>query len=92
MRVIEQRSRQPGANLYLIADANGRILTGNVESLEPGVLETEGWTAAPFAYQRLRRRQDEAARAAVSDWRRRETPTVTRRTRRSRSSRACPTR
>jgi signal transduction histidine kinase len=52
VRVIEQRSRQPGANLYLIADSNGRILTGNVESLEPGVLETDGWTDEPFTYQR----------------------------------------
>ena len=52
VRVVEQRSRQPGANLYLIADSNGRILTGNVESLEPGVLETEGWTGRPFTYQR----------------------------------------
>ncbi|HEY6633655.1 MAG TPA: ATP-binding protein [Rhizobiaceae bacterium] len=52
VRVVEQRSRQPGANLYLIADANGRILTGNVESLEPGVLETDGWTGTPFTYQR----------------------------------------
>ena len=38
VRVIEQRARQPGANLYLIADPDGRILSGNVESLEPGVL------------------------------------------------------
>ena len=45
-------SRQPGANLYLIADPNGRILAGNVESLEPGVLETDGWTEQPFTYQR----------------------------------------
>jgi signal transduction histidine kinase len=52
VRVIEQRSRQPGANLYLIADPNGRILTGNVESLEPGVLMNEGWTDEPFSYQR----------------------------------------
>ena len=28
------------------------ILTGNVESLEPGVLEAEGWTEEPFTYQR----------------------------------------
>ena len=32
VRMIGQRSRQPGANLYLIADASGRILAGNVES------------------------------------------------------------
>ncbi|RWC32600.1 MAG: HAMP domain-containing histidine kinase [Mesorhizobium sp.] len=53
VRVVEARSRQPGANLYLIADANGQILTGNVQSLEPGVLETEGWTNSPFSYQRF---------------------------------------
>ncbi|MCZ8543190.1 HAMP domain-containing histidine kinase [Mesorhizobium qingshengii] len=53
VRVVEQRSRQPGANLYLIADANGQILTGNVQSLEPGVLENEGWTGSPFSYQRF---------------------------------------
>lgn len=52
VRVIEQRSRQPGANLYLIAEPSGRILTGNVESLEPGVIEIEGWTERPFSYQR----------------------------------------
>ena len=52
-RVIELRSRQPGANLYLMADADGRILAGNVESLEPGVLEVEGWTERPFIYKRF---------------------------------------
>lgn len=52
VRVIQQRARQPGANLYLIADPNGRILSGNVESLDPGVLSTNGWTARPFGYVR----------------------------------------
>ncbi len=52
VRMIDRRSRQPGANLYLIADPNGRILSGNVQALEPGVLETEGWTEEPFAYLR----------------------------------------
>lgn len=52
VRVIGQRSRQPGANLYLIADPNGRILAGNVESLDPGVLSTNGWTERPFSYVR----------------------------------------
>ena len=52
VRVIEVRARQPGANLYLLADPNGRVLTGNVESLEPGVLETNGWTQRPFFYER----------------------------------------
>ncbi|HHZ07261.1 MAG TPA: HAMP domain-containing histidine kinase [Rhizobiales bacterium] len=53
VRTIERRARQPGANLYLIADPNGRILSGNVESLEPGVLDIEGWTEKPFSYQRF---------------------------------------
>ena len=52
VRVVEIRSRQPGAALYLIADPNGRVLSGNVESIEPGVLEIEGWTDRPFAYRR----------------------------------------
>src|SRR5262245_43045176 len=51
-RVIEVRARQPGANLYLIADPDGRILAGNVASLEPGVLAVEGWTERPFTYRR----------------------------------------
>lgn len=52
VRVIEQRSRQPGANLYLITDPQGRILAGNVQSLQPGVLDQPGWTERPFGYQR----------------------------------------
>lgn len=53
VRMVAARSRQPGANLYLLADSQGRILSGNVESLEPGVLETEGWTERPFSYRRF---------------------------------------
>lgn len=53
VRTIERRARQPGANLYLIADPNGRILSGNVESLDAGVLDIEGWTLRPFSYQRF---------------------------------------
>ncbi len=63
VRVVEQRSRQPGANLYLLADINGQILTGNVESLEPGVLETEGWTTRPFYYRRYGESEAERQRS-----------------------------
>lgn len=52
VRVIEQRARQPGANLYLIANPDGRILTGNVQALQPGVLAADGWTERPFSYRR----------------------------------------
>lgn len=75
VRVVEQRSRQPGANLYLIADANGRILTGNVESLEPGVLEIEGWTQRPFTYQRYGEGSGERRTPSVSELE--AVPTVT---------------
>ena len=66
VRVVEQRSRQPGANLYLIADTNGQILTGNVRSLEPGVLETDGWTTRPFAYQRYGEGESDRQRGIAS--------------------------
>lgn len=70
-RFVAQRSRQPGANLYLIADPEGNILSGNVESLEPGVLGTEGWTQRPFAYVRYgedlsRRAGDQTSAGALA--------------------------
>jgi signal transduction histidine kinase len=75
VRVVEQRSRQPGANLYLLADPNGQILSGNVESIQPGVLQREGWTELPFSYERYGeaagRRQPSAAATAPET----ETPT-----------------
>ncbi|TGQ66801.1 HAMP domain-containing histidine kinase [Mesorhizobium sp. M00.F.Ca.ET.186.01.1.1] len=67
VRVVENRSRQPGANLYLIADANGQILTGNVQSLEPGVIDTEGWTTEPFSYQRFGEGELDRLRSGTAD-------------------------
>ncbi len=63
VRFVGTRSRQPGANLYLIAEPSGRILAGNVEGLEPGVLEVDGWTERPFSYRRYgdTASEDEAA-------------------------------
>ena len=43
-RLIELRSRQPGANIYLVTDAAGQKLAGNVQSVPSAVLnqtETE---------------------------------------------------
>lgn len=51
LRVMERRTRQPGANLYVVAGPNGEILAGNVSSLQPGVLDEQGWTRFPFAYR-----------------------------------------
>ncbi|WLS01641.1 sensor histidine kinase [Shinella oryzae] len=52
LRTLERRARQPGANLYIIASPTGEVLAGNVASIQPGVLDTEGWTETPFRYQR----------------------------------------
>jgi signal transduction histidine kinase len=64
-KVIEVRARQPGANLYLIADPDGRILAGNVASLEPGVLAVEGWTERPFTYRRFGEAADDNNAGAI---------------------------
>lgn len=53
VRVIERRSRQPGANLYAIAAPTGDLIAGNIAALQPGVLDAEGWTALPFRYTRI---------------------------------------
>ncbi|WP_185985627.1 sensor histidine kinase [Aureimonas mangrovi] len=53
VRSIDRRSRQPGASLYLMTDATGRILAGNVESLDVGVLDRTGFTDRLFAYERF---------------------------------------
>jgi signal transduction histidine kinase len=49
--IVEVRSRRPGSSLYLVTTPNGEGLAGNVGSLEPGVLESEGWVET--AYRRL---------------------------------------
>jgi signal transduction histidine kinase len=48
---VEVRSRRPGSSLYLVTTPIGEGLAGNVGSLEPGVLESEGWVET--AYRRL---------------------------------------
>ncbi len=63
VRVIERRSRQPGANLYAIATPTGDLIAGNIAALQPGVLDVEGWSAVPFRYQRIGESADENHRA-----------------------------
>ena len=53
LKTMERRARQPGANLYVIASPSGELLAGNVLSLQPGVLDNEGWTQNAFRYQRF---------------------------------------
>lgn len=51
VRSVDVRSRRPGSSLYLVTTPMGEGLAGNVGSLEPGVLESEGWIET--AYRRL---------------------------------------
>ncbi|MEM8749433.1 MAG: HAMP domain-containing sensor histidine kinase [Pseudomonadota bacterium] len=51
--LIEGRARQPGANLYLVADDQGRILAGNVRDLDRALLIEDGWKLPPFSYGRF---------------------------------------
>ena len=50
IRSIESRSRNPGANIYLVSDGAGRIIAGNVRSVDTAIFETSGWINQPFAY------------------------------------------
>lgn len=63
VRIIERRSRQPGANLYAIASPTGELIAGNIASLQPGVLDAEGWSAVSFRYERIGEQTDESHRA-----------------------------
>jgi signal transduction histidine kinase len=49
--IVDVRSRRPGSSLYLVTTPMGEGLAGNVGSLEPGILEAEGWVET--AYRRL---------------------------------------
>ena len=53
IRSVDRRARAPGANLYLIADAEGRIIAGNVRDIDAGILNQLGWTIQPFHYRRF---------------------------------------
>ncbi|WP_183429523.1 HAMP domain-containing sensor histidine kinase [Mesorhizobium sp. RMAD-H1] len=66
VRVIDRRSRQPGAYLYLVADPAGRILAGNVESLQPGVLDSDGMVERSFTYQRYGERNASDVHKAIA--------------------------
>jgi signal transduction histidine kinase len=44
VRTMENRALRPGANLYLVTTPTGQAIAGNVGSLAPGVMGTEGWS------------------------------------------------
>lgn len=48
---VEDRSRRPGSNLYLLASFNGQAVAGNVGALPDGTLTNTGWNE--ITYRRL---------------------------------------
>lgn len=66
LKYLESRAHQPGANLYVIAGPNGEILAGNVASLQPGVLDDQGWTERPFLYNRFGETDKKDRHAAIA--------------------------
>lgn len=55
--IVDMRSRQPGASLYLVTTFQGERIAGNVGSLPPGTLDTAGQREVDYA------RNDEEASA-----------------------------
>lgn len=51
-QVIEERSHQPGASLYLITDVNGRILTGNISQVPADLFQRSGMGPITVSYER----------------------------------------
>ncbi|MEK1850472.1 MAG: HAMP domain-containing sensor histidine kinase [Phyllobacterium sp.] len=66
VRSIDRRGRQPGAYLYLVADPAGRIVAGNVQSIEIGVLQTDGWIERPINYERYGEGNDPKVHTAIA--------------------------
>ncbi|MDB5596791.1 MAG: Integral rane sensor signal transduction histidine kinase [Hyphomicrobiales bacterium] len=46
--VVEQRTRQPGASLYLVTTFSGQTIAGNIGDLPPGVLDQPGVTETNY--------------------------------------------
>ncbi len=45
---IERRSAERGGGVYLLADADGRRVAGNLESVPPQVIDETGWIDFPL--------------------------------------------
>lgn len=53
LTVIDQRSRTPGASLYLVADFSGNVLVGNIADIPPAILDNADAAARPVRYSRV---------------------------------------
>lgn len=63
--LIELKSRQPGASIYLITDAAGKKIAGNVESVPPTVLNQTDTSPQVVPYLRLDEQSSSARQAAL---------------------------
>lgn len=52
IRFVDRRSRQPGAGVFLVTDARGQYLTGNISELPAGLLEKDREHLHPLEYER----------------------------------------
>ena len=66
VKVIEERSRRPGASLYLVTDSRGHYVAGNVAALPKWVLEERGALEQSVPYQRLGETERKEYNAVVS--------------------------
>lgn len=64
-RVIELRSRRPGASLYLLTDSAGDKIAGNVERVPTAVLERRDADPQLVPYMRLNEQQVQERYAAL---------------------------
>jgi signal transduction histidine kinase len=64
-RVIELRSHRPGASLYLLTDAAGEKIAGNVETVPTAVLERAGTDLQLVPYVRLNEQHGQERYAAL---------------------------
>ncbi|MBB5754390.1 sensor histidine kinase [Prosthecomicrobium pneumaticum] len=53
IRTVDQRSRAPGASLYVVTDAEGDVITGNVTAIAPALMERVGLDPVAINYQRM---------------------------------------
>jgi signal transduction histidine kinase len=53
IRVVDARSRAPGASLYLLTDFAGNRIAGNVADAPAALLDAKDGVAQPVPYQRL---------------------------------------
>ncbi len=64
-QTIERRSRRPGASLYLVTNAEGQAIVGNVESLPPSVLANPDARVRPVPYSRFGDQDDPSEHLAL---------------------------